>query len=104
MLDCADELAEGLFKSLTVNAGFVGAMPGGPSDIVTVGLASSTSPYNLVALPTETVNGGTLQGRYYFGGAVANGTSYYLIAINRNHLTGLQAIACYTVQPQRARK
>jgi hypothetical protein len=82
----ADELAAGLFKSLTLNVGLEGAMPGGPSDIVTVGLASSTSPYNLVALATETVNGGTLQGRYYFGGAVANGTSYYLIALNRNHL------------------
>ncbi len=82
----ADELAAGLFKSLTLNVGLEGAMPGGPSDIVTVGLAASTSPYNLVALATETVNGGTLQGRYYFGGAVANGTSYYLIAVNRNHL------------------
>lgn len=82
----ADELAAGLFKTLTLNVGLEGAMPGGPSDIVTVGLAGNASPHNLIALATETVNGGTLQGRYYFGGAVANGTSYYLIAINRNHL------------------
>ncbi|MBK6505476.1 MAG: hypothetical protein IPG02_07355 [Ignavibacteria bacterium] len=82
----ADELAAGLFKTLTLNVGLEGAMPGGPSDIVTVGLAGNASPHNLIALATETVNGGTLQGRYYFGGAIANGTSYYLIAINRNHL------------------
>lgn len=81
----ADELPAGLFKTLTLNVGLEGAMPG-PNDIITVGLAGSASPHNLIALATETVNGGTLQGRYYFGGAVANGTSYYLIAVNRNHL------------------
>lgn len=81
----ADELAPGLFKTLTLNVGLEAALPS-TSDIVTVALAGSTSPYPLVALATETVNGGTTQGRYYFGGAVANGTPYYLIIFHRNHL------------------
>ena len=81
----ADELAAGLFKSFTLTVGMEGSMPG-PYDIVTVGLANSTSPYALVALATNHVNTGSTTTVMHFGGAIPNGTPYYVIAFHRNHL------------------
>lgn len=82
----ADELAAGLFKTLHWML-VLKAMPGGPSNIVTVGLAGNASPHSLIALATETVNGGTLQGRYYFGGTDIAKRNFLLSHRNRrNHL------------------